>query len=137
MNRRNVPIAIVVSCAVYPALADDTLYRYEGNVLPYDASAGWAVYNACEPPCFESLEGGQFVLSWDEPADLANYSYRIAEPPDAPPLHSGSSGASGPTTRSGPISGRVTAVSPSTMAECTIVSTCTEMRSFQEAVTSG
>ena len=39
------PLRIVtislVALGATAALADDLLYRYEGNVLPYDASAGW------------------------------------------------------------------------------------------------
>ncbi len=66
-------------------LGDDVLYRYEGDVVPYDASAGWSNPAACEYPCSESLENGHFVLQWVYAADFAGYSYMIAEPPEQPP----------------------------------------------------
>jgi len=66
-------------------LADDLLYRYEGDVLPYDPSGGWMVFDPCSPPCGESLEDGRFVLRWTEPGDAANYAYVITEPPNAQP----------------------------------------------------
>ncbi|UCE61777.1 MAG: hypothetical protein JSU63_08510, partial [Phycisphaerales bacterium] len=39
----------------------------------------------CEEECNESVENGHFVLFWPEPGDRANYTYRIAQPPDEPP----------------------------------------------------
>ncbi len=85
MCTRSLAVSILLGLLCTPAGADDVLYRYEGDVLPYDESAGWLIANPCEPPCSESLEPGHFVLQWPESADLANYAYRIAEPPDAPP----------------------------------------------------
>ena len=41
--------------------ADEPLYRYEGDVLPYDKSAGWIFGSYCEPPCSESIENGRFM----------------------------------------------------------------------------
>ncbi len=63
---------------------DDLLYRYEGDVLPYDPSAGW-LDGLCEDTCHESLENGYFVLRWPEVGDSAAYTYVIAQPPVAPP----------------------------------------------------
>jgi len=83
MSTRNLSIAIVLGSLFTPAIADEVLQRYEGDVLPYQAP-GWIIADPCEPPCSESLEDGHFVLFWSEPNDLANYSYRIAAPPDAP-----------------------------------------------------
>ena len=45
------------------AQADETLYRYEGNVRPDDASAGWICGNPCEDPCSESVEDHGSVLT--------------------------------------------------------------------------
>jgi hypothetical protein len=67
------------------AKGDGLLYQYEGDVFPYDESAGWEIYNPCESPCSESLQNGQFVLSWPIAGDLAAYHYWIAEPPEQPP----------------------------------------------------
>ena len=92
MSTRLVRILAVLFVIVGPTLADETLYRYEGDILPYDASAGWEIFSPCEPPCSESLEGGHFVLFWAEADDLANYSYLIAQAPDAPPLRFGWNG---------------------------------------------
>ncbi len=61
------------------SFADDLLYRYEGDVLPYDESAGWIIANPCESPCSESLESGHFILHWDRPADPVNYHLTIED----------------------------------------------------------
>ncbi len=66
------------------AHADDLLHRYEGDVLPYDPSAGW-LNGFCDLPCREALEQGYFILRWPEPADLAAYTYLIAQPPTPSP----------------------------------------------------
>jgi len=76
---------VLSSVAVSCCLADETLYRYEGDVLPYDESAGWEIFNPCEDPCSESLENGRFVLRWAHPADAVNYHLWIARPEDPPP----------------------------------------------------
>ncbi len=67
------------------AAADDVLYRYEGDVLPYDESAGWINGNPCEDPCSASVENGRFVLRWAVAGDSAAYGYRIAVPGEAAP----------------------------------------------------
>jgi len=82
--RLGVVLAVGLIVAPGLCLADDVLYRYEGDVLPYDPSAGW-MDGLCEYPCSESLENGHFVLRWPEAADLANYTYVISWPPDDPP----------------------------------------------------
>ncbi|UCE61266.1 MAG: hypothetical protein JSU63_05850 [Phycisphaerales bacterium] len=78
-------IVVLIGLSTGPALGDETLYRYEGNVLPYDPTAGWNQNNPCEDPCVESLDSGHFVLTWPDGYDFANYSYWIAQPPDDPP----------------------------------------------------
>jgi len=83
--RRTLLITLLATLSPSVCLADDVLYRYEGEVLPYDPLAGWLVFNPCEPPCTESLDGGHFVLQWPEAGDLANYTYIIAEPSEEPP----------------------------------------------------
>lgn len=85
MSLRWMRIAVVLSAGLAPAWADDVLYRYEGDVLPYDESAGWSIANRCDPPCSEWLEDGHFVLRWPHANNLANYDYSIAEPPEPPP----------------------------------------------------
>ena len=93
-------IVAAYTLGVGASLADEVLYTYEGDVLPYDASAGWLVFDPCEYPCNESLADGRFILNWPEPGNLANYHYWIAQPPEGPPPRSGSSGAFAPITRS-------------------------------------
>jgi hypothetical protein len=65
--------------------ADDVLYRYEGDVPPYDASAGWLIFDPCDGPCIESLEDAHFVLRWWESSNLVNYHLWIAHSDDPPP----------------------------------------------------
>jgi hypothetical protein len=66
----------------FQALADNLIYRYEGGVLPQDA--GWLAVG-CEPPCYEVLVDGHFVLVWDTGSQLISYYYVIARPGDPPP----------------------------------------------------
>jgi hypothetical protein len=60
-------------------------YSYEGDVVPYDESAGWLIGNACQDPCVEFVEDGVFGLYYPHPGDLVNYHYTIAWLPDLPP----------------------------------------------------
>ena len=54
---RNMMLGLLMA-ATHAASADDTLYRYEGDVLPTDPSAGWIIADPCEPPYAESVENG-------------------------------------------------------------------------------
>ena len=85
--RRLYRVISIVLMAGVPTVtrADETLYRYEGNVAPYDPTAGWLIYNPCEPPCTESVEAGHFLFRWPRAYDYAAYAYRIAVPGEAPP----------------------------------------------------
>jgi hypothetical protein len=69
---------MMVTAFAGSAQADELLYRYEGDVLPYDPSAGWAVYNACEQPCAESIRDGAYRLEWARASDDANYHFKVA-----------------------------------------------------------
>lgn len=84
VDRLGVVSAVLVVVAAR-AVADDTLYRYEGKVLPDDPSAGWAVFNACEDPCAESVQNGQLTLEWTA-GDLVNYTLLISNDEGEPPL---------------------------------------------------
>lgn len=77
-------ILIAVACA-NSCMADEILYRYEGDVLPSEEGTGWEVFNPCEGPCSEQIVDGKFVLTWDVPNDSVNYSHRIATPESPPP----------------------------------------------------
>jgi hypothetical protein len=74
---------VTVSIGADRAGADEVLYRYEGTVVPYDASAGWIISNPCDGACVESLEEGHFVLSWPELGDGARYHFWITSPPES------------------------------------------------------
>ena len=77
MTLRHSLIFLILAAAALPASADETLFRYEGNVLPYDESLPefdrWLIFNPCEEPCSASLEDGHFILRWtvDAPAPQA------------------------------------------------------------------
>ena len=65
---------------------DEVLYRYEGDVLPYDPSAGWEIFNPCEDLCSASVEDGHFVLRFTGVREAgANYNLVIAQEPEQPP----------------------------------------------------
>ena len=91
--------AILVLLIAFTVRADETLYRYEGDVHPLDPSAGWVMGNPCDPPCSDFIEDGHFVRLWSEADDFASYGFRIAQPPDLPPPRCGSNGASAPIFR--------------------------------------
>ncbi len=65
--------------------ADELLYRYEGDVTPDDASAGWTIFNPCEGACSTSLQDGHFVLTWQDGGDNVNYHMRISTDAGVPP----------------------------------------------------
>ena len=87
MSSRSVVIAVVLTTGfiLAPALGDEVLYSYEANVVPYDASAGWLVFDECDGYCSESLADGHFRLLWTQAGDDANYDYEIAGPGQDPP----------------------------------------------------
>jgi len=75
----------ILSRAVSPAVADEVLHRYDGDVFPLDPITGWIPANLCDGPCTESLQDGHLVLEWDPFSNTVAYAFRIAEPPDPPP----------------------------------------------------
>ena len=78
---RTLSTLLTLSLTIAVSQADDTLYRYEGDVLPYDPSAGWEVFNPCEPPCTESVEDGHFVARWPQIGDFFQHTYFMADAP--------------------------------------------------------
>lgn len=82
-------VVCVILAVVSPTAADETLYGYEGNVLPYDESleetGRWVIFDPCEAPCSEHLEDGHFVLRWSQRNDIANYHLRFVEVTATPP----------------------------------------------------
>jgi len=70
----------LLCCSLFiPAVtsADDLWYTYDGDVLPYDPSAGWLVSHACAFLCSDDVQDGHFVLRWAYPTDLVSYSLII------------------------------------------------------------
>ena len=85
MTARFGVILVVLLTGVSRVAADETLYRYEADVSPCDASTGWICGNPCEDPCSESVENGHYVLRWTQPNDIVNYHLSIAPTPGPPP----------------------------------------------------
>jgi len=77
--------AIVAVVGAGRACADGVIHRYEGNVLPYDPSAGWENGNPCEPACSESIEDGHLVVRWPYASDSVGYRRWIAREPNTTP----------------------------------------------------
>ena len=92
---KHLSIILILAFCVGSAYADDLLYRYEGDVLPDDPSAGW-LWGGCDGACSTSLQDGHFVLTWQNGADLVNYTRVISNDAGEPPprKHSGWSGTS-------------------------------------------
>ena len=53
-------------------LGDDIIHRYEGDVLPYDESAGWMGV-PCEEVCEESVGDGRLSILWPQAAEWHTY----------------------------------------------------------------
>jgi len=77
-------VAVLGAAHTGGAFADDVIHRYEGNVVPYDESAGWEG-NACEAPCSETIEDGHLVLRFAYAWNSAGYRKVIAQEPDTTP----------------------------------------------------
>lgn len=79
-------VTLLCTLIVAPTFGDELLHNYNGDVLPYDPTAGWLIANPCEDVCHESLEDGAFTLRWDDDkSDRALYTVRVSESPDPPP----------------------------------------------------
>jgi len=76
-------LALVLSVAVESARADDPIFRYEGDVLPY--ADGGFLWGGCVTPCSESVEDGRFVLRWGTSGRIANYTRVFAQKPKEVP----------------------------------------------------
>ncbi len=85
MSRPMAAILCGLSMLASTVRADDLLYGYEGDVLPYDESAGWLKGGSCEASCSESLEDGHFVLTWEDSGEAVGYHLWIAQAPEQPP----------------------------------------------------
>ena len=83
--RGRLAAVFVFSCLAGAAHADELLYRWEGDVLPDDPSAGWVIFNPCDEDCTPSIADGHFVLRWVGGSDIVNYHLWIAQSPDVPP----------------------------------------------------
>ena len=70
---RSLSAFVLVLLIAVTVRADETLYRYEGDVHPLDPSTGWGEggqFDPCEPPCSDFIEDGHYVLVWSEALDL-------------------------------------------------------------------
>ncbi|MDO8632112.1 MAG: hypothetical protein Q7R41_16635 [Phycisphaerales bacterium] len=80
-----IAVTNILMLLIVPARADDLLFRYEGDSLPYNFNPAWGIADPCDPPCSEAIENGHFLLFWPYAGNIANYYYRIARPPNLPP----------------------------------------------------
>jgi len=88
MFRGHSQLVLLASLGVFATagdtLADEVIHRYEGNVLPYDESAGWEGY-PCEYPCTESVEDGHLVIRFAYAWNSAGYRRWLAREPETMP----------------------------------------------------
>ncbi|MBN4058927.1 hypothetical protein JYU10_00490 [bacterium AH-315-J04] len=59
-------------------VADELLYSYECDVVPWDPSAGWKIFQPCEGVCTPSIDNGHFVMDW-ESGSGANFDLVITD----------------------------------------------------------
>ncbi len=76
--------SLVLFSLVAVTCADDLLYTYDAGVPPFDESAGWRVFDSCDPTkdCERSVENGHYVLRWRGGGDIVNYDLIIPHPLD-------------------------------------------------------
>jgi len=83
--------AVACWLAAGRATADELLYRYECDVVPYeyddpeDQYDAWINGTPCESSCVERVESGHYVLEWLQGAEQAGHHLWIAQPPEEPP----------------------------------------------------
>jgi hypothetical protein len=67
--------------------ADELIYTYDCDTLPYSPGAGWEIANACNAPqCSESIADGHFILDWPpNMGDIVNYDHTITPSGTPPP----------------------------------------------------
>jgi len=70
---------LILVFSVTSVRADELLYRYEGDVLPFDESAGWRQFDSCLDTCSTSLQDGHFILTWVGLGDQVNYTLFIRD----------------------------------------------------------
>lgn len=78
---------ILLSVSFGPSIArgDDLIYRYDGDVLPWDPSAGFLI-DSCAPDCVETVEDGGLVIRWEQAPEFVQYFRWFGDTPDdAPP----------------------------------------------------
>jgi len=78
-------LGLLLPTIVAAVRADEIVYRYEGDTVPYDPSTGWLIFDSCEGACLESVSDGHFRLDWEVGGDQTNYHLWIAQPPQQPP----------------------------------------------------
>jgi hypothetical protein len=79
---RAIAVVFLVSVAI-GARGDEVLYRYNGDVLPFDSGAGWDIFDACDPQsgCMQRIEDGHFVIDWTMGGDVMNLDHPFIDPP--------------------------------------------------------
>jgi len=78
-------VSLVILAVVASARADELLFEYTADVLPYAEGGGFPVVNFCENPdfCPETIENGHLVVRWvDLRGDSINYFHRIPGSPE-------------------------------------------------------
>ncbi len=78
---RRVVLVALSLVAVPRGIADEAVYLYEDEALPYDASAESIIADACEDTSGPSLHNGHFVLERVRAGDMAGYDYTITDAP--------------------------------------------------------
>ncbi len=81
---RSCRLSVVVLICWRAAIADEPLYRFEGDMLPTDA--GWIAANACDGACAESVEDGYFLTTYEVGGDQHYYDRVITRPPEPQPV---------------------------------------------------
>lgn len=81
-------IILMITFISTVVIADELVYRYEGDVLPDDPAAGWEVFAACDGFCTPSSQDGHLVFTFSGGSSIVNYTFKITEHPDEPSLDS-------------------------------------------------
>jgi IPTL-CTERM motif len=78
--------SLVVFSWVATVAADELLFEYTGDVLPYAGGGGFPDVNFCENPefCSETFVDGHLVVQWfGQHSDFITYVHRIPDSPES------------------------------------------------------
>jgi hypothetical protein len=80
-SKSSITLAFSLATISTVASADDLVFSWEGNIKITDPVAGW-ICETCPGNCFESIEDGNYIVSWNRPGGRIYCGRILATPSD-------------------------------------------------------